>query len=65
MSDKNSIQDVANIINIEGLGYAVQLHTSPESIENKTLADLWQKASDALNAIDRFLTDELGDNWQE
>lgn len=56
MSDeKYSVEQVADIVNSEGLGYAVQHGLSADSIEDLRLAGLWATAKTALKAIGKIL----------
>lgn len=52
-------QDVADIVNNEGLGYAVQHYMGHENIKNPELASWWQKAKTSLDAIEEILGDKL------
>jgi hypothetical protein len=52
MSDeKYSIEQVADIVESEGLGYAIQHYMSADSIEDEDLARLWRIAKEALDQI--------------
>lgn len=51
-----SINDVLDIVDKEGLGYAVQDYLDKEEIDDDELYDLWEEAERALNALDRYLT---------
>jgi len=55
MSEKRSIQDVADIVEIEGLGYAVSNYLSAENIEEPELARQWKIAKEALTAIENII----------
>ena len=44
-------KDMGALINSEGLGYAVQDHSSYDIIKNKTLAMAWLNAELALNQV--------------
>ena len=48
---KLSIEEVADIINSEGLGYAVHGYLDADQIEDPELAKLWREADAALCAI--------------
>jgi hypothetical protein len=52
---KKDLFEVAQIVNSEGIGYAVQDYMSGEWIENPELAELWDRASDLLDKIDAIL----------
>lgn len=50
-----SLQDVAEIVESEGLGYAVTGYMSHESIADKDLKELWKQASEILSKIENIL----------
>ena len=50
-AEQKSNQEVADIVEMEGLGYAVQHYLGAESIKDEKLAALWASAKEALNAI--------------
>ena len=52
---KYNNKEVATIIELEGLDYAIQSYLSPSDIKDKKLAAFWQQAFDALNAIEAYL----------
>lgn len=52
---KLTIDQVASIVDSEGLGYAVQCHTSADRIADPQLAKLWREAKVALTALNNFL----------
>ena len=52
---KESIESVAQAVNSEGLGYAIQHYLSWQSIEDKQLAKLWKQANEAMDKIDDIL----------
>ena len=60
--EKYSIEQVADIVHSEGLGYAVMDYMSADSIEDPDLARLWRIAKEALDGITEILPgeDELG-----
>jgi hypothetical protein len=54
-STKHTNEVLRNIIDSEGLGYAIQFHTSADSIKDKKVAVLWQTAKDAMDEIEALL----------
>jgi hypothetical protein len=52
---KKSNRQVADIVEMEGLGYAVQNYMSADQIKDQKLAALWKTAKDALDAIEAML----------
>lgn len=54
-SKKMGLEQVAGIVENEGLGYAVQHYMSGEDIADKKLAKLWDEAKVLLNEIDEIL----------
>lgn len=55
MSRKYTLEEVADIVQIEGLGYAIQHYMSGESIEDPELAQLWGKCAELMYEIERKL----------
>lgn len=60
---KRTIQEVGNIVGTEGLGYAIQDYLGADKIEDKDLAKLWKDAELALNAVQTFLEEHLGEDF--
>lgn len=56
---KYSLEDMAEIIDSEGLGYAIEDYVNSEDIEDPRLVDLWDQATVTLAAI-RHLLSEVG-----
>jgi len=56
---KETIQSVAEYVNSEGLGYAIQSGLSWKNIEDKQLAKYWRTAEDSLNEISNILEEYL------
>lgn len=56
-----SDDDVAAVVEAEGLGYAVQHYMSADRIANPKLRGLWKRAADALDAIDKILETDDAD----
>jgi len=55
MSWKYSDADVAEIVEEEGLGYAILAHTSADRIANPKLRAAWEKAKSALQEVEALL----------
>lgn len=55
--EKYTDEKVAQIVESEGLGYAVQHYLSSNSIENPGLAKAWGEAKVALDKIKSMLPD--------
>ena len=56
-------EEVGNIVKSEGLGYAIQNYLGAEKIQDKELSKLWKEAELALNAVEKFLENSLGENF--
>jgi hypothetical protein len=52
---KKTIEEVAHIVEREGLDYAIQSYMSYESIEDEELSNLWKEADILLNKIEFIL----------
>jgi hypothetical protein len=57
MYNKYTVEQVAEIIESEGLGYAIQEYTPANRIEDPILAGLWAQAQDALDAVEKYVGD--------
>lgn len=53
--EKYSIEQVADAVEGEGLGYALQTYLSADKIEDEDLARLWRIAKEAPDGIDAIL----------
>lgn len=51
MEEKYSDETLVDIIEEEGLGYAVQYYVNPDKIKNSDTYDLWKAAKEALNNL--------------
>jgi sugar phosphate isomerase/epimerase len=56
MTKKHNRKELAEIVDTEGLDYALLHYISPESIKSKKLRELWEQARDLLLE----LQEELG-----
>lgn len=58
MSDKYSNRDILDIVDNEGLGYAVLGYLGPkgEQFEDRTLGSLWDSAYKHLQELDNYLS---------
>lgn len=52
---KYSINEVAAIIENEGLGYAIESYCSPSSIRDEDLSNMWEEARDLLIRIQEYI----------
>lgn len=52
---KKTDDEIKDIIENEGLGYAIQSYLSWKHIENKELAKWWKEASVAMSKIESIL----------
>lgn len=62
-----SNSQVFDIVESEGLGYAIQFYMNEEKIADKELAKYWKQAKDAIDNIQSIL-DEAGpteEDWTE
>ena len=56
-----TIDEVAMIADNEGVGYAVSSYMDSSDIINPELAELWDKAGEAINALEKFLRENTTD----
>jgi len=60
MNEKlKSIQEVAMIVQTEGLEYAITEYLSADNIEDVVLKDLWKKAKESIRNVDKYLGDDI------
>lgn len=57
MGKKRTKEEVADVVEMEGLGYAVQYYMGPENIEDDELAREWRAAKEALDNITDLLAE--------
>lgn len=50
-----SDEDLYNLVQNEGLSYAVQYYLNPDKIESEETKKLWLNAREALNALSKHL----------
>lgn len=53
--DKRDLQHVADIVDIEGLGYAIQCYMSGDGIADPELAAKWDACQALMNEIEHIL----------
>lgn len=59
MMNKYSTEIVTEMVEREGLGYAIQHYLSGDSIEDPELAKMWDEAKTLLDRIEVHLEDEM------
>lgn len=62
--EKYSIQTVVDIINSEGLGYAVKDCMNGENIADEKLAKLWDVAINALMEIELYIEKQMEKDFE-
>jgi hypothetical protein len=56
MAEKKLTTDqVAEIVDFEGLGYAIQSYLGADRIEDEKLAHMWKEAAELLDRIEAHL----------
>lgn len=56
--EKLSIRDIRDIIEMDGLGYAIQDYLSHTEIADDKLAKMWKRCNLLLNEIEEYVLDE-------
>ncbi|ATF13531.1 hypothetical protein A616_16575 [Brevibacillus brevis X23] len=56
---KYSIKQVAEIVDSEGLGYAIQSYLNHENVEDEELAAMWKECGELMARIYSKLEDYL------
>jgi hypothetical protein len=62
---KYSVNQIAEIIEVEGLEYAITNYCSPSSIRDEELATLWEEARDLLIRIQEYVDNHNGSDDYE
>jgi hypothetical protein len=62
-SRKHTNEELRDIIDSEGLGYAIQFHTSADSIEDEEVAALWKTAKEAMDEIEALLPESSEEGY--
>lgn len=52
---KYTIEEIKDIVESEGLGYAIMEYVEAKKIEDPNLAELWRDAYDSLKGIEAIL----------
>ena len=60
MSEKYSVNEMADIIDAEGLDYAIMHYCSADKIADPKLAKLWKKANKSLEDITDIFNEVIG-----
>ncbi|MNW59546.1 hypothetical protein D3C74_374670 [compost metagenome] len=53
--NKKTIEDVRDIVEMEGLAYAISDYLSHNNIEDETLASLWKEAEVSINKVAEYI----------
>jgi hypothetical protein len=62
---KYSISRIADIIETEGLSYAITEYLSPTNIRDEELATMWEEARDLLIRIEEYVDNHNGTDDHE
>jgi len=63
MSELKTIEQVGEIVGVEGLEYAIMDYLNPSKIEDSELRRLWDEARIAIEKVDLFLKYKLGEEF--
>lgn len=55
VTKKMSIEQVADEVNKDGIGYAISNYVSWKDIEDKKLAALWKQAAESIYKVEKML----------
>lgn len=58
---KQSVSEIASIVESEGLGYAIQHYIAVSSIKDEDLSDMWARAKELLAEIEEYIEDNADD----
>jgi len=62
VTEKLTIAEAADLIECEGLGYAVQSHTSYTSIADTKLRSMWKRCAKLLDEIEAYVEEHAGED---
>ncbi len=62
---KLTISQINDIVETEGLGYAIEDYLASNRIADADLADMWAKASELLKEIQSYIEDNIFDDGEE
>jgi hypothetical protein len=62
MKKMKTLEDLRDIVESVGLGYAVTDGISPNTIEDREVRKLWSQARDILSEIESILEGAVDDN---
>ena len=65
MNEGYTIQEVAGIVDREGLGYAITDYLAASTIADPDLAAAWQAAYDAMEEIYHILDSAPHEDWED
>ena len=57
-----TLEDVAHIVDAEGLGYAIESYMSGDQIDDPVLKEKWNQAAKLLQEIRSMLPDDIYDD---
>lgn len=59
MSDvKLTVREIRDIVESEGLGYAIKEYLHTTEIADDKLAKMWKKCADLMNQIEEYINDD-------
>jgi len=59
MSDvKLTVREIRDVIESEGIGYAIKEYLHSSEISDDKLAKMWKKCADLLNQIEEYVNDD-------
>jgi len=58
------IDEFAEVVKREGLEYTIIYYINPEGITDTKLRELVKQAARALDKIEEYLKENLGDDWE-
>ncbi len=62
---KLTISAINDIVESEGLGYAIQDYLNADRIADPDLSEMWAKAAEQLNEITAYLEDNIFEDGDE
>jgi hypothetical protein len=60
---KLTVEDVGKQVLMHTLGHAIDMHIEPQEIDNPELSTMWADAEVAMNKIQLYLEEQLGEDF--
>jgi hypothetical protein len=62
--EKYSIEYIVDVINSEGLAYAITDYLGANQIEDKELSILWRNVAQAIEDVKLYIEERMGEDFE-